>query len=325
MLFLNILNQIKNKSKSLNSKIVFDEWKDERIIEALLILTKEKLLTPVLTAKKSEKDELFKILAEKKISGVETIIRDNFEIPFAKELSQLKNISEKEAKELIKQNHYFSAMLLKNDYADGIVSGSLSPTAEVIRPALKIIGTKKDVKRASSFFLMLKEDKKLIFADCGFQINPNEEELAEIAILSANSAKFFDIDPKVALLSFSTKGSSKDPISEKVRLAKKQLDKKRIEFEYDGELQVDAALDEKTRKLKSKDGMLTSNANILIFPDLSSGNIGYKLVKILGGYNAYGPIIQGLKKPVNDLSRGCSTEEIIITACITAIMGKNEI
>jgi phosphate acetyltransferase len=220
-------------------------------------------------------------------------------------------------------------MLLKEGKADGMVAGAANSTADVLRTALKQVGVKKGVSVVSSFFIMAGDDENigqegsLIFADCAVVPEPKSSQLADIALSTAGSVKnILNWEPKAALLSFSTKGSAKHRLAEKVRGAVDILNQKKPDFIYDGELQLDTALVPEVAQKKDPSGKLAGRANILIFPDLNSANIGYKLVQRLGGFTATGPILQGFNKPVNDLSRGCSVEDIVNVAAVTVLQAK---
>lgn len=202
--------------------------------------------------------------------------------------------------------------------ADGYVAGNISATADVLRPAIKVIGT---TGFASSCMIMVKDDTQLFFSDCAFNINPNAEQLAQIAIDTAATAQSYGVEPRVAFLSFSTKGSAKSPEVEKVQEAVKIAKEKGLDC--DGELQFDTAFVPDVAKKKAPDSPLKGNANVFIFPDLNSGNIGYKIAQRLGGFQAIGGVLQGFKKPVNDLSRGCSVQDIVDIVAITAMQARN--
>ena len=227
-----------------------------------------------------------------------------------------------EARKFAKDGEIFSTLLLKKGEVDGLVSGSTHTTADTLRPALQIIKTKEGIKLASSFFIMIVEEKLFLFADCGFNIKPNPEELAEIAYSTAQSARFFNIDPKIAFLSFSTKGSADHEDVRKVKEAVRIFSQKNPYCIFDGELQLDAAIVPFVHEKKCPTSPLKGEANVLIFPDLNAGNIGYKLAQWIGGATAIGPIVQGLNKPVNDLSRGCSINDIVDVAAITAVQAE---
>ena len=227
-------------------------------------------------------------------------------------------------------NTYFGTMMVKMGDADGLVSGACHSTANTLRPALQILKTAPGTKLVSAFFVMCTDKHEygdngtLLFADCGLNIDPNADELSEIALASANSWKAFvsDAEPKVAMLSFSTMGSAKGDVPTKVQEAVKLAHEKNADLALDGDLQLDAALVEKVAALKAPESKVAGHANILVFPDLEAGNIGYKLVQRFAGAEAYGPILQGIAKPVNDLSRGCSYEDIVGVVAITAVQAQ---
>jgi len=235
-----------------------------------------------------------------------------------------KGISLEKAHQDLDNFHYFCAFLLKHDRADAIITGATSSTANTLRPILKIIGTKDKFHRVSGFFFILLEQKALLFADCAVNIDPTAEQLSEIAIDTAQTAIKFGLKPKVAFLSFSTHGSASHPSVSKIQQAVQITKQKRPDLLIDGDLQVDAALVPEVAKRKLKNqSPIQGDANILIFPDLNSGNISYKLTQRLAGALALGPIFQGLAKPVNDLSRGCSVEDVINISAITSVELQN--
>lgn len=246
-------------------------------------------------------------------------------------LRQHKGMSIEEAHELIYNPMYFGIMLLEVGYGDGLVAGTTMTTANVLRPALQIIKTREDAKFVSSFFLMEFENKEivqdgvLLFADAGIMENPTSEELAEIAIESAKTYETLVLkEARVALLSYSTKGSAESEITKKVVDAYNFVKEKNIQFKIDGEIQVDAAIIPHIATIKTPDSPLEGNANVLIFPDLNSGNISYKLVQRLANAKAFGPMCQGLNKPVNDLSRGSEINDIVGTIALTAIQAQEQ-
>ena len=219
---------------------------------------------------------------------------------------------------MLSGRNYYAIMLLYNGLADAALGGATYSTADTIRPALQIIKTKPGCNIVSSCFAMLKEGSPtLIFGDCGVNINPTSEQLCDIAISSVETARLFEVDPKVAFLSFSTKGSAKSDEVSKVQTAVEMMKEKTVDFEYDGELQFDAAFDKATGEKKAPGSKVAGKANVFIFPDLQSGNIGYKIAQRLGGYEALGPILQGVRMPVNDLSRGCNEEEVYKMAILS--------
>jgi len=316
------MNAIKEKAMSLQKTIILPETEDERVLIAAHKILSQKLAKLILIGKK----EVIMQNAEKLNINLDNAeIIDNQDSDLLNELGHAyfelrkhKDITIDEALEQVKDPNYFANMLLYKGRADGVVSGSISTTAETLRPALKIIKT-KNTKKASSFFFMQLKGRLLIFADCAINILPTAEELAHIAIDTANNAKLFNIKPKVALLSFSTKGSGKHELVDKVKKAVEIAQELEPDLVLDGEMQVDAALLPEVCQRKCKNCNLHGQANVLIFPDLQSGNIAYKLVERLAKADAIGPITQGLNKPVNDLSRGCDVDDIVDVVAITAV------
>ena len=250
------------------------------------------------------------------------------------ELRKEKGMTYEDAKKiLIENSRYFGTMMIKVGDADGLVSGANHPTSDTLRPALQIIKGVPGVKTVSAFFIMVLNDKEfgedgvMIFADCGMNENPDSEALSDIAIASSKSFNELvssSAIPKVAMLSYSTKGSAKSELTEKVINATNLIKEKCPSLLVDGELQLDAAIIPEVAKLKSPESSVAGNANILVFPDLNSGNIGYKLTQRFGHAQAYGPLCQGLAKPVNDLSRGCSSDDVAGIVAITAVQAQNK-
>lgn len=325
---MNIYKQIITLSKKKPKKILFDEIEDERILKAASIISKKKIAKVVLLG---DKETILSYAKKYKIKlrfneFLQTIVISNqLKESFAEEYFELKKhkgITLEQAKQALEDKMFYAAFLLKNNFVDGIVSGARNPTARTLKAAFSIIGKKEHIHKASSYFIIPDKKKIFFFADCAVNIEPNEEELSEIAVCTANSARSFNIEPKVAMLSFSTKGSAEHPLVDKVRSATKLAKQKDPTLIIDGELQLDAAIVPKVAKLKCPDSVIKGDANILIFPDLQSGNIGYKLVQRFANKTAIGPILQGLKKPVNDLSRGCTVEEIVYVTAITNIQAQ---
>lgn len=315
MICMTLINSVFEKVTSKNKKIVLPEIEDSRVRAAAKIIKEKNLANPVFVY-----DDSTDISILDELKDFDLIKIDDRFSKLLFEKRKHKGLTENEALKLSKNPVYFSTMLLESGYVDGLVSGAIHSTADTLRPALQIIKTKDGVKLASSFFIMvLPDDEVYFFSDCGFNINPTSEELVEIAIQTANSVKSFGIDPRVAFLSFSTKGSASGNEVSKVVDAVTLLKSHSVDFIFDGELQLDAAIIPEVAKLKSPNSELKGSANVLIFPNLDSGNIGYKLVQRLAGAKAIGPIVQGLKKPVNDLSRGCSVEDIVEVVAITAL------
>ncbi|TVP91022.1 phosphate acetyltransferase [Alkalibacterium sp.] len=320
---MDLFDSLKQKIDGKNLKIVFPEATDERVLGAALRLHYEKLLEPVLIGKEED------IKAEAKahgytLKGIEIIDPEKYD-----KFDEMVNVflerrkgkaTEEQAREQLKEVNYFGTMLVYMDYAAGLVSGAVHSTGETVRPALQIIKTRPGVSRTSGAFIMLRGrgQEKYVFSDCAINPNPDEQVLAEIAVESARTAEMFDIDPKVALLSFSSKGSASGPDVDKVRNATKIAQEMAPEYEIDGELQFDAAFVSAVAQQKVPDSKVAGEATVFVFPELQSGNIGYKIAQRLGNFEAVGPILQGLNKPVSDLSRGCVEEDVYKTAIITA-------
>lgn len=318
-----LFGSLREKIVSKNVRIVFPEGNDERVVRAAARLKFEGLIEPIILGDATEirnlltklgfADQDYTIINPEDYTDFEHMKQEFVEIRKGKATIE-------DAKQLLKDVNYFGVMLVKLGLADGMVSGAIHSTADTVRPALQIIKTKPGISRTSGVFLMNREttDQRLIFADCAINIEPDEQELAEIAINTADTAKIFDIDPKIAMLSFSTKGSAKASQVEKVQEATRIAKELRPEIALDGELQFDAAFVPTTAKIKAPESDVAGQANVFIFPDLQSGNIGYKIAQRLGMFDAIGPILQGLNMPVNDLSRGSSAEDIYKLAIITA-------
>ncbi len=308
-----IIENIYKQAKLNYKKIVLAEGDDERIIEAAKIIRDQKIA------------ELIVLGPNCDINPESSNLIDQFtQVLF--DLRKDKGLSLDEANKLVKNPLYFGTLMVHLGLADGMVAGAKNTTLNTLKPALQIIKTKKDSNLISSFFIMetnnpnLGEKGILFFADCGLNVNPNSEELAEIATQTAESFKLLTKKtPLVAMLSYSTNNSAKSEFIDKVRNATALVRQKNPELIIEGELQVDAALIPHICNNKFPGNCLNGRANILIFPDLNSGNIGYKLVERIANANAYGPLTQGIKKPINDLSRGCSVQDIITTVAITSV------
>ena len=319
------LARMKSAAKADKKTIVLPEGEDPRTIEAAKKIVEEGLANLVVLG---NPDEI-------QIDGVTVIDprtaekKQAYAEKFA-ELRAKKGVTLPEALEQMNDATYFGTMMVKMGDADGLVSGACHSTANTLRPALQILKTAPGTKLVSAFFIMCTKssefgaDGTLLFADCGLNINPNADELSEIALASAESWKAFmpGEEPKVAMLSFSTMGSAKGDVPTKVQEAVKLANEKNPELALDGDLQLDAALVQSVADLKAPNSTVAGNANILVFPDLEAGNIGYKLVQRFGGAEAYGPVLQGIAKPVNDLSRGCSADDIVGVVAITAVQAQ---
>ena len=315
---------MKEKARADPKRIVYPEGGDDRILQAVAEIKKEGIAIPILVGEvdkiKWRAGELGVDLEGVDIISPEQSDRLQEYADAFHELRKHKGITPEQALESMKDPEYYATMMVHKDEAVGLISGASHSTADTLRPALQIIKTAPGHNIASSFFVMVFEDKSFkLFADCGFVMDPNAEELSEIAISTADSAKKFGLDPKIAMLSFSTYGSAKNPSVEKVQQATALVREKRPDLTVDGDIQLDAAIVPGVADKKCPDSPLKGDANILIFPDLNSGNIGYKLTERLAHAMALGPIVQGLNKPVNDLSRGCAVHDIIEVTAITVV------
>lgn len=323
-----IIEQIMNKAKTYPKKIVFPEGEDDRILQAIAQIKQEKIAIPIVLGDYDKirwrAGELHLNFDEIEIINPENSDKLDSYIDTFYELRKNKGIDYEQAKETMKDYSYFATMMVHLNDADGLVSGASHSTANTLRPALQIIKTKEGHNIASSYFIMVIEDKTYFFADCAFVVNPNVEQLSEIAISTSESVKQYGIEPKVAMLSFSTHGSGKDESVNKVIDATNLIRHKRPDLKIDGEIQLDAAIIKDIAQKKCPNSSIQGDANILIFPDLNSGNIGYKLVERMGHASAIGPIVQGLNKPVNDLSRGCSVKDIVEVCAITVVEAQAE-
>ncbi|WP_044340165.1 phosphate acetyltransferase [Rossellomorea aquimaris] len=317
----NLFTTLTDKVKGKELKIVFPEGTDERILAAASRLAADGILTPIVVGNVDEVNAKADQLGVK-LDGCDVV--DPASFPGMDELVKAfverrkGKASEEDAKKILLDGNYFGTMLVYTGQAHGLVSGAAHSTADTVRPALQIIKTKEGVRKTSGVFIMVREEEKYVFADCAINISPDSQDLAEIAIESAKTAEMFDIDPRVAMLSFSTKGSAKSPETEKVVEAVSVAKEKAPELTVDGEFQFDAAFVPSVAEKKAPGADIQGNANVFVFPSLEAGNIGYKIAQRLGNFEAVGPILQGLNAPVNDLSRGCNEEDVYKLALITA-------
>lgn len=330
---MSVLDSIKEKAKADVKHILLPEGSEERTVQAARIITDEKIAKVTLLG---DEDEI-KRVAEKfnvclcGINIINPLTDPDFE-HYANgfyELRKAKGMTPEKARETIKNTLFYACMMIKEGKADGMVSGAINTTGDTLRPGLQIIKMAKGINTISSCFIMEIPNKAygdnglMLFGDCAININPNPDELASIAIATANTAKtLLGMDPKVALLSFSTKGSAKHENVDKVTAALAKVKEIAPELDVDGELQADAAMVPKVAALKAPGSKVAGHANVLIFPDLQAGNIGYKLVQRLAGAEAVGPVSQGFAKPINDLSRGCSIADIVSVVAITAVQAQ---
>lgn len=319
---MDLFEELKVEVKEKHPSIVFPEGEDERVLKAAFRLKEENILEPIVLGKRSEVEVTAKAIG-KDLANI------NFIYPAeAKDIDEMAQkfferrkgkITLEDAKALLlKDVNYFGTILVYMNKADGLVSGACHATGDTVRPALQIIKMKEGYKKTSGVFVMVKGDERYIFADCAINIAPDSNDIAETAILSNITAKSFGVDPKIALLSFSTKGSAKSDETEKVIKALEIVKERDASIAVDGELQFDAAFVPTVAEKKAKGSDIAGHANVFIFPSLEAGNIGYKIAQRLGGYDAIGPILQGLNSPVNDLSRGCNSDDVYKLALITA-------
>jgi len=320
---MDLFESLKNKIDGKDLTIVLPEGTEPRILGAAVRLQKENILKPILLG---NKNDIAKVASDNSLNIDALQVIDPETYPEFDEMVDAfverrkgKNTKEQAVK-MLKDNNYFGTMLVYMDKASGMVSGSVHSTGDTVRPALQIVKTAPGNKSVSGSFILQKGDQRYMFADCAINIDPDANGLAEIAVQTAKSAKLFDIDPKVAMLSFSTKGSAKGEMVDKVTEATKIAHELDPELPLDGELQFDAAFVPSVGSQKAPGSKVAGQANVFVFPDLQSGNIGYKIAQRFGGFEAIGPILQGLNKPISDLSRGCNEEDVYKTSILTAAL-----
>ncbi|MGC7803371.1 phosphate acetyltransferase [Staphylococcus epidermidis] len=321
-----LLSVLQDKLSGKNVKIVLPEGEDERVLIAATQLQKTDYVLPIVLGN----EDNIKSLASKHaldLTQIEIIdpatseLKDELVDAFVERRKG--KATKEQAVELLDNVNYFGTMLVYTGKAEGLVSGAAHSTGDTVRPALQIIKTKPGVSRTSGIFFMIKGDEQYIFGDCAINPELDAQGLAEIAVESAKSAQSFGMDPKVAMLSFSTKGSAKSDdvtkVQEALKLAQEKAEADQLDHVViDGEFQFDAAIVPSVAEKKAPGAKIQGDANVFVFPSLEAGNIGYKIAQRLGGYDAVGPVLQGLNSPVNDLSRGCSTEDVYNLSIITA-------
>ncbi len=326
---MEILQKIHESAKKLNNRIVLPEGTEERTLNAAAIAIENKLAQIILlgneTKIKNKAKELGLNIDNTTIINPETSEKRNEYIEKLVEIRKKKGLTKEEAAKLLNDPLYFAVMMIKQGDADGEVAGAMNATSNVLRPAFQIVKTKPGISVVSGAFMMILKDKNfgddgiIFFADCAVHPDPDEKQLAEIAVATTETAKALaGIEPRIAMLSFSTKGSASHPMVDKVVNATRIAKEMNPDLMIDGELQADAAIIEAIGKKKAPGSPVAGKANVLVFPDLQSGNISYKLVQRMAHAEAIGPVLQGMAAPINDLSRGCSVDDIVNMIAITS-------
>ncbi|MBP2057698.1 phosphate acetyltransferase [Lactobacillus colini] len=318
---MKVFDLLKNKALEEKKTIVLPEGNDDRILTAASKLLAQGIVNIILLGKPEQVNAKAKEL-DLDLTAAKVIDPDNYD-GFEQMCNDFVSLRKgkntiQEAQEMLKDVSYFGTMLVYEGQADGMVSGAVHSTADTVRPALQIIKTKPGMHRVSGSMIMERDNEKYIFADCAINIDPDSETLAEIAYQSAKTAQMVNIDPQVAMLSFSTKGSARGEMIDKVKQAVDLVNKNHPEIACDGELQFDAAFVPSVAASKAPDSKVAGHANVFIFPELQSGNISYKVAQRLGNFAVIGPVLQGLAAPINDLSRGCTIEDAYLTIVLTA-------
>ena len=317
-----MIENLVEKIKGKGTRIVFTEGSDSRILEAAVRLHKEDILVPILLGNRAEIQgaaaangfdiEGIEMLDPNEYKNMDMMVRRTVELRKGK-------MTEEEAREACLKTNFFGTMYVELGCGDGLLGGATYSTADTVRPALQLVKTRPGSSIVSSCFIMLKEGhESLVMGDCSINIDPSVDDLVEISLQTARTVRQFGIEPRVGLLSYSTFGSGKGESVDKVREAAIRLKRMPLDFGVEGEMQFDCAVAPEVASLKAPDSKVAGNINTFIFPNIDSGNIGYKIAQRLGGYEALGPILQGLNAPINDLSRGCNAEEVYKMAIVTA-------
>ncbi|MEF9968483.1 MAG: phosphate acetyltransferase [Longicatena sp.] len=316
-----MFDMLKEKIKGKGVRIVFTEGSDPRILEAAIRLHKENIIVPVLLGNRAEIEgcaaakgwstEGLELLDPKEYKNMDLMVTKVIELRKGK-------MDEETARLACLKTNFFGTMYVKLGCADGLLGGATYSTADTVRPALQLVKTKPGNSIVSSCFILMKDHEQLVMGDCSININPTADDLVEITLQTANTVRQFGIEPKVGLLSYSTLGSAKGESVTKVVEAATRLKRMPLDFEVEGEIQFDCCIAPEVATLKAPDSKVAGKINTFIFPNIDSGNIGYKIASRLGGYEAIGPILQGLNSPINDLSRGCNANEVYKMALVTA-------
>lgn len=318
---MDLIEQLKGRIKGTDAKIVFPEGEDERVLGAAFRLLEDDVMEPIVlgSRKKVEATATKLGLDLTKINFIDPEEYEEKEELVEKLVERRKGkLDPIRAKNLLEDPNYFGTMLVYTGKASGMVSGAIHTTGETVKPALQIIKTKEGVSRTSGAYILIRDDEIYLMADCAINIDPDEDALAEIAVVSNETAKQYGLDPKIAMLSFSTFGSASHEMVTKMANATAKAKALNPDMVVDGELQFDAAFVPEVAAKKAPNSPVAGKANVFIFPSLEAGNIGYKIAQRFGGFEAIGPILQGLNAPVNDLSRGCNSDEVYSLAVITA-------
>lgn len=313
----NMLKRIEGKK----TRIVFPEGSEPRILNAAAKLNGEKILVPILLGN-VEEVKAAAVNEGVSLDGIEIIdplAYDKLDAMVQRMVELRKGKMDADAcRAALSKTNYFGTMLVAMNEADGLVGGATYSTADTVRPALQLVKTKPGSHIVSSAFILVRNNEKLVMSDCAINIMPSEDDIVEIALETVKTARVFGVEPRVGMLSYSSKGSGKGDAVDKMRNATERLQKMNVDFAVDGEFQFDCAVSEEVAKTKAPDSDVAGTCNTFIFPNIEAGNIGYKIAQRLGGFEAVGPILQGLNAPINDLSRGCTAEEVFKVAIITA-------